>query len=118
MLGLNGAGKTTLLRLLSGIEPPDTGEVNAGHGRRLGDYAQEEETPDHERTILENRRPTAAQAAQLLGATQGAGVLNTAYIERLTGTFRQHLARLGRRTRHLARRSATICEGRFLVRAA
>lgn len=58
---------------------------------------------------------TAAQAAQLLGATQGAGVLNTAYIERLNGTFRQHLASLGRRTRHLARRRATITAGMFLV---
>jgi ATPase subunit of ABC transporter with duplicated ATPase domains len=63
VLGLNGAGKTTLLRLLSGIEEPDTGQVVAGHGLRLGYYAQEHETLDHDRTILENMR-SAASAGQ------------------------------------------------------
>ncbi|MDT4932372.1 MAG: hypothetical protein QOK11_264 [Pseudonocardiales bacterium] len=60
VLGLNGAGKTTLLRLLSGLEPPDTGAVVAGHGLRLGYYAQEHETLDHDRTILENMRTSAS----------------------------------------------------------
>jgi ATP-binding cassette subfamily F protein 3 len=59
VLGLNGAGKTTLLRLLAGIEEPDTGEVVAGHGLRLGYYAQEHETLDHDRTVLENMRTSA-----------------------------------------------------------
>jgi ATPase subunit of ABC transporter with duplicated ATPase domains len=62
VLGLNGAGKTTLLRLLSGIESPDTGEVNPGHGLRLGYYAQEHETLDHDRTVLENMRSSASTA--------------------------------------------------------
>jgi ATP-binding cassette subfamily F protein 3 len=61
VLGLNGAGKTTLLRLLYGLEQPDTGEVRPGHGLRLGYYAQEHETLDHDRTVLENMR-TAASA--------------------------------------------------------
>jgi ATP-binding cassette subfamily F protein 3 len=60
VLGLNGAGKTTLLRLLSGLEPPDTGAVVPGHGLRLGYYAQEHETLDHDRTILENMRTSAS----------------------------------------------------------
>ncbi|MGB8022397.1 MAG: ABC-F family ATP-binding cassette domain-containing protein [Candidatus Nanopelagicales bacterium] len=54
VLGLNGAGKTTLLRILSGIEPPDTGEVLAGHGLRMGYYAQEHETLDPDATVLAN----------------------------------------------------------------
>ena len=54
VLGLNGAGKTTLLRLLAGIEEPDTGEVHPGHGLKLGYYAQEHETIDVNRSVLEN----------------------------------------------------------------
>ncbi|MEO3752838.1 ABC-F family ATP-binding cassette domain-containing protein [Streptomyces sp. B6B3] len=56
ILGLNGAGKTTLLRLLAGIDKPDTGEVTPGHGLKLGYYAQEHETLDPDRTVLENMR--------------------------------------------------------------
>jgi ATPase subunit of ABC transporter with duplicated ATPase domains len=59
VLGLNGAGKTTLLRLLAGIERPDTGEVVPGHGLKLGYYAQEHETLDPDRTVLENMRSAA-----------------------------------------------------------
>ncbi len=59
VLGLNGAGKTTLLRLLAEVEPADTGAVEPGHGLRLGYYAQEHETLDTERTVLENLRTAA-----------------------------------------------------------
>jgi ATPase subunit of ABC transporter with duplicated ATPase domains len=61
VLGLNGAGKTTLLRILSGIDRPDTGEVQAGHGLRLGYYAQEHETLDTSRSVLENMRSAAPE---------------------------------------------------------
>lgn len=56
VLGLNGAGKTTLLRLLGGMETPDTGEILPGHGMRLGYYAQEHETLDHDASVWENIR--------------------------------------------------------------
>ncbi|HEX4061159.1 MAG TPA: ABC-F family ATP-binding cassette domain-containing protein [Streptosporangiaceae bacterium] len=61
VLGLNGAGKTTLLRLLAGIDAPDTGMVNPGHGLRLGYYAQEHETLDVSQTVLENMRSAAPE---------------------------------------------------------
>jgi ATPase subunit of ABC transporter with duplicated ATPase domains len=59
VLGLNGAGKTTLLRILGGIEKSDTGEVKPGHGLKLGYYAQEHETLDLDRTVVENLRTAA-----------------------------------------------------------
>jgi ATPase subunit of ABC transporter with duplicated ATPase domains len=59
ILGLNGAGKTTLLRLLAGVETPDTGKVTPGHGLKLGYYAQEHETLETERSVLEHMRTAA-----------------------------------------------------------
>jgi ATP-binding cassette subfamily F protein 3 len=79
VLGLNGAGKTTLLRLLAGLEEPDTGEVVPGHGLRLGYYAQEHETLDHDRSVLENMR-TAAGA---VGRTD----LSDTDLRRILGAF-------------------------------
>jgi len=73
VLGLNGAGKTTLLKLLSGTELPDTGDVLPGHGCRLGYYAQEHDTLDTDRTVLENMRSCAPdlpepEARRVLGS--------------------------------------------------
>ncbi|MBW0253174.1 MULTISPECIES: ribosomal protection-like ABC-F family protein [unclassified Cellulomonas] len=59
VLGLNGAGKTTLLRMLAGLQESDTGEVRPGHGLKLGYYAQEHETLDMDRTVVENLRSSA-----------------------------------------------------------
>ncbi|MFC7342669.1 ABC-F family ATP-binding cassette domain-containing protein [Saccharopolyspora griseoalba] len=59
VLGLNGAGKTTLLRLLGGQETPDSGTVEAGYGLRIGYFAQEHETLDHDATVWENVRSAA-----------------------------------------------------------
>jgi ATPase subunit of ABC transporter with duplicated ATPase domains len=73
VLGLNGAGKTTLLRILAEVEEPDTGQVDAGHGLRLGYYAQEHETLDVGRTVLENMR----SAAPDLNETQVRNVLGS-----------------------------------------
>jgi ATPase subunit of ABC transporter with duplicated ATPase domains len=52
ILGLNGAGKTTLLRILAG--EIESGKVEQGHGLKIGYYAQEHESLDFERTVLEN----------------------------------------------------------------
>ncbi|PBC77193.1 ATPase subunit of ABC transporter with duplicated ATPase domains [Streptomyces sp. TLI_235] len=73
VLGLNGAGKTTLLRMLAGVEKPDTGEVIPGHGLKIGYYAQEHETLDPDRTVLENMRSSApdtdlVQIRKILGS--------------------------------------------------
>ena len=41
IMGPSGSGKTTLLRILAGVDRPDTGEVQPGHGLKVGYYAQE-----------------------------------------------------------------------------
>jgi ATPase subunit of ABC transporter with duplicated ATPase domains len=73
ILGLNGAGKTTLLRILSGTDQPDTGAIQPGHGLRVGYYAQEHETLDPGRSVLENLRGAnpdlpATEARRVLGS--------------------------------------------------
>ncbi|HZE40451.1 MAG TPA: ABC-F family ATP-binding cassette domain-containing protein [Stackebrandtia sp.] len=62
ILGLNGAGKTTLLRMMAGQITPDTGKIVPGHGLRIGYYAQEHETLDIDRTVLELMRSAASAA--------------------------------------------------------
>lgn len=59
ILGFNGAGKTTLMKLLAGVSPSDTGEVIHGHGLKLGYFAQEHDTLDTERSVLENMKTAA-----------------------------------------------------------
>jgi ATPase subunit of ABC transporter with duplicated ATPase domains len=73
VLGLNGAGKTTLLRILAGIDAPDTGQVQHGHGLRLGYYAQEHETLDIGRSVLANMKTAAPD----LGETDTRKVLGS-----------------------------------------
>ena len=73
VLGFNGAGKTTLLRILAGVDAPDTGRVEPGHGLRIGYYAQEHETIDVKRSVLENMvssspNITETEARRVLGS--------------------------------------------------
>ena len=63
------------------------------------------------------RQGSSALAARLLAQTPGCLVLNTAYIERLNGTFRARLAPLARRTHHLVHRKEVLHAGMYLVGA-
>jgi len=73
VLGLNGAGKTTLLRILAGVDKPDTGIIEPGHGLKIGYYAQEHENLDVNRSVLDNMMSaapdiTATEARKVLGS--------------------------------------------------
>ena len=58
---------------------------------------------------------TTDQVEQLIQTSQGQGGINTAFIERLNATFRQHLNVLARRTRSLARQPETLQAGMYVV---
>ena len=57
----------------------------------------------------------AGLISRLIQATQGQGGINTAFIERLNGTFRQRLSALVRRSHTLARRPATLTAGMYVL---
>ena len=78
VLGFNGAGKTTLLRLLAGVETPDSGALEPGHGLKIGYFAQEHDTLDNLATVWENIRHAAPDTGEqdlrgLLGAFMFSG---------------------------------------------
>jgi transposase-like protein len=55
------------------------------------------------------------RAEQLLARSHGGEVLNTAFIERLNGTFRERLASLTRKSRHAASRIRALHTGMYLI---
>ena len=100
VLGLNGAGKTTLLRILAGQEAPDVGQVHPGHGLRLGYYAQEHETLDTSRSVLDNMRAAApgtsdVELRRILGAFLFSGDSVEQRAETLSGGEKTRLALAG-----------------------
>jgi hypothetical protein len=58
---------------------------------------------------------TPARVETLRRRAQGDGVINTAYIERLNVTFREHMGSLTRRCRASARRTLTLRHSMYLI---
>ncbi|MBY4130445.1 ABC-F family ATP-binding cassette domain-containing protein [Rhodococcus fascians] len=88
VLGLNGAGKTTLLRILAGTEKADTGEIEPGHGMRVGYFAQEHDTLDDHASVWENIRHAAPDTGeQELRSLLGAFMFNGPQLEQPAGTL-------------------------------
>jgi ATP-binding cassette subfamily F protein 3 len=71
LLGPNGAGKSVLLRCVLGWEEPTDGEIKIGPSVRIGHYAQEHETLDSNKTLIEEIRQVKPmyeeQAVRFLG---------------------------------------------------
>jgi ATPase subunit of ABC transporter with duplicated ATPase domains len=88
VLGLNGAGKTTLLRLLAGVEQPDAGAMEPGHGLKIGYFAQEHDTLDDTATVWANIRHAAPDSGeQDLRGLLGAFMFSGSQLDQLAGTL-------------------------------
>jgi ATPase subunit of ABC transporter with duplicated ATPase domains len=70
------------------MEKPDTGSVEAGHGLRLGYYAQEHETLDHDASVWENIRHLAPDTgAQELRNLLGSFLFTGEQLDQPAGTL-------------------------------
>jgi ATP-binding cassette subfamily F protein 3 len=59
LVGPNGAGKSVLFRIILGQESLDGGEIKIGPSVKVGTYAQEHETLDYGRTLIDTVRHAA-----------------------------------------------------------
>jgi ATP-binding cassette subfamily F protein 3 len=59
LVGPNGAGKSLLFRLILEQETPSSGQIKIGPSVQIGYYAQEHETLDYERTLINTVRRAA-----------------------------------------------------------
>ena len=59
MVGPNGAGKSLLYRLILGQESPSGGEIRVGPSVEIAYYAQEHDTLDYDRTLIDTVRLAA-----------------------------------------------------------
>ena len=71
LLGANGTGKSVLFRCILGLETPTAGTIKVGPSVVVGYYAQEHETLDPNKTLVEEVRQVKAmyeeQAVSFLG---------------------------------------------------
>ena len=52
-VGKNGCGKSTLMKIITGMEKPDTGEVEIGDTIRIGYFAQENDELDPNQRVID-----------------------------------------------------------------
>lgn len=53
IVGKNGCGKSTLLKVITGLIPPDSGEVEIGQTVRIGYFSQENEALEEEKRVID-----------------------------------------------------------------
>jgi ATP-binding cassette subfamily F protein 3 len=85
LIGPNGAGKSVLLRMILGQDQPDCGEIKIGPSVLLGYYAQEHETLDFNKSVLD----TVRYAGEMSESKA------TAFLLRYLFTYRQVPQKIG-----------------------
>ncbi|NJN43865.1 MAG: ABC-F family ATP-binding cassette domain-containing protein [Anaerolineae bacterium] len=98
IVGPNGAGKSVLMRLILGDETPTGGEITLGPSIRAGHYAQEHETLDPNKTLLDTVRFAAncseSDAVAILGRFVFSYLQARSKISTLSGGERSRLQML------------------------
>ncbi len=58
IIGNNGTGKTTILKIINGLLPQDSGEIELGAKVMIGYYDQEHQVLDHSKTLFDELQDT------------------------------------------------------------
>ncbi|GER91971.1 ABC transporter ATP-binding protein [Dictyobacter vulcani] len=86
LTGPNGTGKTTLLKIIMGKIAPDSGNIQLVEGVRIGYLAQDPESLDLEKTVLENYKyGQIGFEGELMGRLLGYGLFRLEDMQKKAG---------------------------------